>query len=298
MQRRKAPTTLHSSHIRAPFVAKENRFPAFAWWKPFRREGWRAASCKWASLPDWNKVRDRTSTDNIVRATVLSVQYQKAVAADNISRPSDKHAHEKALPARVRPASDRPDKWTVPIFWLIYRRSLWKRGTFAETLWLIPLSRRLPSFPKDDWLPSSLCRYIRSKSSLLLYGQKLRQESLWEPYAPLQSNFPEEYISKLPSFWRQVAPWLPFSSAPEGALFSTSVRYLPCHRLWLMLFSSFFIIHSSKRESCTITIQRYNKHFVQTNFRIFICRIIRLYFTEIILTKFANKAGIMYLCRQ
>ena len=44
--------------------------------------------------------------------------------------------------------------------------------------------------------------------------------------------------------------------------------------------------------------QRYNKHFVQTNFRIFICRIIRLYFTEIILTKFANKAGIMYLCRQ
>ena len=46
------------------------------------------------------------------------------------------------------------------------------------------------------------------------------------------------------------------------------------------------------------TIQRYNKHFVQTNFRIFICRIIRLYFTEIILTKFANKAGIMYLCRQ
>ena len=27
-----------------------------------------------------------------------------------------------------------------------------------------------------------------------------------EPYARLQSNFPEEYISKLPSFWRQVAP--------------------------------------------------------------------------------------------
>ncbi len=50
------------------------------------------------------------STGNIVRATVLSVRYQKEVVADNISQPSDKHAHEKVPLARVKSASSRPDR--------------------------------------------------------------------------------------------------------------------------------------------------------------------------------------------
>ena len=38
--------------------------------------------------------------------------------------------------------------------------------------------------------------------------------------------------------------------------------------------------------------------FAQTNFTAFICHATRLYFIEIMLTKFANKGRIMYLCRQ
>ena len=50
------------------------------------------------------------STDNIARATVLSVRYQKEVVADNISQPSDKHAREKVPLAHVKSASSRPDR--------------------------------------------------------------------------------------------------------------------------------------------------------------------------------------------
>ena len=44
--------------------------------------------------------------------------------------------------------------------------------------------------------------------------------------------------------------------------------------------------------------QRYDKYAARTNFPVFICYVTCLYFIEIMLTKFANKGRMMYLCRQ